>query len=222
MELTFKLIGINIEVAASAVLKEGHGSAQICQTVSSLRQQFIRMSEPRNVLDSRRQFRDARLQDNINERRQEIIGSSIMSALCSALQQRSERSACLDNALQLPLTPPPVCHLLSRRPDILNLLQLLGDGVHRVRVLFAHIRDLEVVRGEELEIPHLVLEFLVLLREIFAHFSQRQLAKLLQNHLLDAVSRVYSPLLPAPHSSARSRRRSSTPCASGSPPSARP
>ena len=198
MELAFKFIGINIEVAASAVLQEGHGSAQIRETVASLRQQFVRMSEPRDILDGRRQFGDPRLQNDEDERRQEVIGSGISSALGSALQECSQRSARFDNAIQLYLRCISLAHLFGGRRDVLDLLELFGDGFHGLGVLLAHLGDLEVVGGEELEVLHLLLELLVLLRESRPHDAERQVAQLLHDHLLDAVPRVYRSPPPWP------------------------
>ena len=61
-------IGVDVEVAASAVLEERYGTAQICQTVPTLRQQLVGMTVARYVLHGRGQLRNARLQHHVNER----------------------------------------------------------------------------------------------------------------------------------------------------------
>ena len=221
MELALEFVGINIEVAASAVLEEGHGSAQIRQTVPSLRQQFVGMSEPRDVLDGRRQLGDPRLQNDKNKRGQEIIRSGIAPVLRSALQEGSQRPAGLDDAVELRLRAGPNHHLFRRRGDGLDLLQLLGDGLHNLGVLLADVCDLEVVGGEELEVLHLALELLVLLGELLAHGAEREVAQALEDDLLDAVARVCWRVRRKAHSAAPPRRRCATLGASESPPSTR-
>ena len=50
MELSLELVRINIEITATAVLKEGHGATEVGQAVAALRQQLVRMTESGNVL----------------------------------------------------------------------------------------------------------------------------------------------------------------------------
>lgn len=101
MELALELVGIDVKVAPAAVLEERHSTAQVCQAIAALRKQLVRVTESGNVFHRRRKLGDLRLEDDVNERRKEIISTRIISCLVPALQQGSQGSVGLDNALQL-------------------------------------------------------------------------------------------------------------------------
>lgn len=85
MELALELVGIDVKVAPAAVLEERHSTAQVCQAIAALRKQLVRVTESGNVLHRRRKLGDLRLEDDVNERRKEIISTRIISCLVPAL-----------------------------------------------------------------------------------------------------------------------------------------
>lgn len=85
MELALELVGIDVKVAPAAVLEERHSAAQVCQAIAALRKQLVRVTESGNVLHRRRKLGDLRLEDDVNERRKEIISTRIISCLVPAL-----------------------------------------------------------------------------------------------------------------------------------------
>ena len=223
MELSLELVRINIEITATAVLKEGHGATEVGQAVAAFRQQLVRMTESGNVLHRRRQLGDLRLQHGVDERGQEVIRTGIIPALVPALQQRSQRSVRLDDALQLHVSPLPHSNLFRGGKHVLDLLQLLHHLLHHVRVLSADLRHVQVFHRQELQIGHLRLQLGVLLLHLFPHGAQRVVAQVLHDQLLYAVARVYQSLvILRRHLATPPPSRSSTPCACGSPSSARP
>lgn len=99
MELALELVGIDVKVAPAAVLEERHSATQVCQAIAALRKQLVRVTESGNVLHRRRKLGDLRLEDDVNERRKEVVGTRIITRLVSTLQQGSQSSVGLDNAL---------------------------------------------------------------------------------------------------------------------------